>query len=70
MVEAMTKVLMDWPGFRLWLSENSEVKCKADQPDLLFLLKHSDLMMQFSRRSEVTADDAGSGFKVYKGYTK
>ncbi len=70
LVEALRRVFSDWPGFRLWLSDHSEVRCKADRPDLLFLLKHSDLMMQFSRRSEVTADDAGSGFKVYKGYTK
>ena len=67
LLEALRRVFTDWPGFRLWLSEHTEVKCKDDRPDLLFLLKHADLMMQFFRRLENTAGDGGSGFKVYTG---
>ncbi len=57
LIVAMTKVLMDWPGFRLWLSDYSEVKCKADRPDLLFLLKHSDLMMQYTHAADAATDE-------------
>ncbi len=67
LVEALRRVFSDWPGFRLWLSGHTEVTCNADRPDLLFLLKHSDLMMQFSKYLENTAGDGGSGFKVYTG---
>ena len=67
LLEALRRVLLDWPGFRLWLSEHSEVKCKADRPELLFLLKHSDLMMQFSRRLENTAGDAEPWIEDYTG---
>lgn len=60
LVEALRRVLTDWPGFRLWLSEHTEVRCRADRPDLLFLLKHSDLMMRYARAADAATDESES----------
>lgn len=56
LVEGLRRVILDWEGFRMWLSEHTEVKCKADRPDLLFLLKHGDHMIRFGKESNTAID--------------